>query len=832
MKQFHKIISWLYIFFIFLPFIIAALNLTAPHGNSLFSQGTYRVMPTYFTVPSDIADDSSLFVYSASQNIRIYIDGVRAGTYNGSGSYADGVKMPDAWYIIPIHNDCAGKTIAIDTDGSLLNYNIYLGDKTAIIYHLILINCVPVIIGIFLLLIGLIMFFYSVFMRGHGRAPYIFLGEFMIFTGFWLLFRSNIRQVYMPMTDFAQSMTPVCLFMMHLSLLLIIISHIVRPYASYDALHTADTELSSSISLYDKFSIELALGVFFLLLGLFFDLYSKNISGIFEDDYGITFGALMFSITEILSFAHYNHITNASMRRDLVRNEEKTAFLSSMSHAIRTPVSSILGMNSLIMRENKEPEILELSSDIDNAGQSLISIIDDILDISKINSGELTVKPVPYSLSSLLNDCYNMMALRASDKGLTFEITNDPDIPDRLSGDDTRIRQIIINLLTNAVKYTEKGGISLDIACEKHDDKNIDLLISVKDSGIGIKEENIPKLFTEYERLDEADRKNIEGTGLGLSITKHLIDLMHGEISVDSEYGSGSVFNVTIPQHINDNTPIGSICDVLGSTAERKKRTVWFTAPDAYILIVDDIEMNLKVLKGLLAPSGMHVDTAGSGSECLKMTASRKYDLIFMDHMMPGMDGIETFNHMSPNAPVIMLTANAVTGSREFYIKCGFADYLSKPVDEEDLKNMCLKFLPSSLIIKGSENAVTLNTAAPTADNDRILRSLSTFIDTGAGLSNCMNDPAFYLEMIRDYAGSDRLMKVRGNFSLENWSDYRVNVHSLKSTSRTLGMKELGDEAFNLEMAAKDNDVGYIKSHNSDFLTHYEEMLAKIKEII
>ncbi len=811
MTKFHKAVSWIFLLLIFFPFALYFFNASVPHDDYFFGKGTFRTVPVSFIVPSDTDNDSSLFVHSDGQNIRIYINNKRVGTYNGNGTYADGSRMPAAWYSIPIHRSDIGSRVNIEADTPVQG-KIYLGEKTAVIYHILYIGCFPVLIGIFMLLIGIIIFFYTLFMSGTGRLPYLFLASFMIFTGLWLFFRSDIRQIYMSMTDFAESMEPVCFAMIHASFIMILFSKIY-----------------TGKKLRTIFSSGFLLGNTFLIAGLCYDICAEPVFNIPYNAYGITAGAFLFSLTGIISFGHYNHINNDNIRRDLVRNQEKTAFLSSMSHAIRTPVSSILGTNAMIARESKEPEILALSSDIENAGQSLLSIIDDILDVSKINSDEMKIKPVTYHLGTLINDCCSMMNLRAAEKGLRFEVTNDPDIPDVLYGDPVRIRQIIINLLTNAVKYTDSGSISLDIGFETTSPDSIDLLVSVRDTGIGIKEENIPRLFEKYDRLDVTTAKNIEGTGLGLSITKHLLDLMKGTISVDSEYGSGSVFTVSIPQHISGSTCVGEINS--SSVKPELKNVSWFKAPDASVLIVDDIAMNLKVLKGLLSPAGMHIDTASSGQECLDLVSEKHYDLIFLDHMMPEMDGIETLHRLTVSVPVIMLTANALAGSREYYIKCGFSDYLSKPVREDALINICLKFLPPSLVTLPDEPGDTEDPVREVIPDSRI-NELSAFIDTAAGLANCMNDQSFYIEMMNDYIASDRHDKLNMTYSAGNWADYRVNIHAVKSISRTLGINDLGDEAFDLEMAAKNNDIDRIVSGHGKFILHYEEIMGKIRQIL
>ena len=397
----------------------------------------------------------------------------------------------------------------------------------------------------------------------------------------------------------------------------------------------------------------------------------------------------------------------------------KSTFLANMSHEIRTPINAVLGMDEMILRECDDKQILEYANDIDSAGHQLLSLVNDILDFSKIESGKMELHPVEYELFSVMNDCYNMISMRARRKELEFRVENAPDIPAFLFGDEVRIRQIIMNLLTNAVKYTKDGTVTLKFDHKKTDDENIDLIISVKDTGIGISEENRKYLFDSFKRIDERANRNIEGTGLGLSITKKFTEMMGGQIEVDSVLYEGSTFTVTIPQKIADNGTVGKFYERLnrrnegaaGDDDNKKKRNKsgTFKAPRARILIVDDVKMNLNVVRLLLKNTQIQTDLAASGDECLKYTLMKSYDLILMDHMMPIMDGIETLHKVRQQAdglnldtPVVALTANALVGAQEMYLSEGFAAYISKPVKSIDLEECLEKLLPHDKIIKDS----------------------------------------------------------------------------------------------------------------------------------
>lgn len=383
-------------------------------------------------------------------------------------------------------------------------------------------------------------------------------------------------------------------------------------------------------------------------------------------------------------------------------NRVKSDFLANMSHEIRTPINAIMGMNEMILREEENQEIYGYASSVHVAANTLLTIVNDILDFSKIESGKMEIIPTEYELGSLINDSYNMVAERLEKKGLESEVLCEETLPRILRGDEVRIRQIFTNLLTNAVKYTETGKVTINVKGTMQGDC-LQLILQVKDTGIGIKPENLDKLFHKFERLDTSRNYNIEGTGLGLSITHQLVELMHGSIQVQSVYGEGSCFTVTLPQTIVDHTPIGRINDyhAVAMTGYRES----FRAPQGRILVVDDVEMNLMVIRNLLKRTQLQIDTAMSGQQCLNMVRQKAYDVIFMDHMMPEMDGVQTLEQMkampdslNKDTPVIMLTANALTGMREEYLKLGFRDYLAKPIQGNRLEKLLIKYLPSEKV--------------------------------------------------------------------------------------------------------------------------------------
>lgn len=512
-------------------------------------------------------------------------------------------------------------------------------------------------------------------------------------------------------------------------------------------------------------------------------------------------------------------------------NKAKSSFLANMSHEIRTPINAVLGMDEMILRETKETNIEKYAMNIRNSGQSLLSIINDILDFSKIESGKMELLPGIYEVSSLLSDCYNMVSMRAKEKDLKIVITNNPALPKTLYGDEFRIRQIITNLLTNAVKYTKHGNVIFDASFEREEDKHIVLRISVKDTGKGISKEDLQLLFNSFQRVNEQHNRNIEGTGLGLAITKQLVELMSGTISVESELGKGSEFVVCIPQVVVSGEPLGNFSSQYqNKSSNSEKYKELFQAPTAEILVVDDVLINLEVIKGLLKQTQVCLDCVTSGEQALERIETKHYDLILLDHMMPGMDGIETFEEIRkmPNGhdvPVIALTANALVGAAEEYIKLGFSGYLSKPVRSETLESTLLNFLPKEKVDvvsgAGGESGTTII-------QKTFLQRLD-FLDHSTGMLYCANDENLYREVLKSYAGSSLFSKIVEYFDERDWNKYKIQVHSLKSSSLTIGATKLSELAREQELLVINGEHEKAAKNHNGLVKAYEELLGKLR---
>ena len=655
-------------------------------------------------------------------------------------------------------------------------------------------------------------------------------------------------------------------------------------------------------------------------------------------------------------------------------NRAKSRFLAQMSHEIRTPINAVLGMNEMILNEAQDEQILDYSSNIDYAGRQLLSIINTILDFSKIEDGKMEIVPADYDLASVINNLVNAATLRAKMKSLYFNVHVDETIPAMLYGDDVRVTQVIQNILTNAVKYTEEGGVTFTVKNGGRDGEDVFLDVSVADTGIGIREEDMDKLCASFERLDTQRNRNIEGTGLGMAIVTNLLQMMGSKLQVDSIYGKGSTFSFHLRQRVVDERPIGNYSERLASSSRHREKDLTLHAPEARVLVVDDNDMNLKVAKNLLKLNGVRPDLAKSGSEAINMMREKEYDIVLMDHLMPVMDGIETLkmlhheNLIHPGTSVIALTANAVAGAREEYLAAGFVDYLSKPMNVQDLEEKLAKYLPGSKVTwrrksetaessapqktqpspavtdvpqtdgtktvppentaknispdnavktvpqtdgiaksvpqtdstktvpqteavksgsasdsvqstppeevlefhpqdkipetelqSGTEQEMlefhpqeeplefeaeetvlefgpadgSSGTAAP-AKEDVISQLSAAGLHTEAGLRYCSDDKDFYQELLHDFCSEypEKARELICFYEVENWDDYRIRIHALKSIAKTIGADDLSEQALKLETAASQSDAVYIRAHHTECLNLYRKLSGSITEII
>ncbi|MBR6986581.1 MAG: response regulator [Clostridiales bacterium] len=544
-------------------------------------------------------------------------------------------------------------------------------------------------------------------------------------------------------------------------------------------------------------------------------------------------------------------------------NKAKSDFLADMSHEIRTPINAILGMNEMILRESENDQIIEYASNIKSAGGTLLSIINNILDFSKIEDGKMTLVPVAFDVAELIGNLVNSISERARVKGLEFHVDIDESVPSRLYGDDVRISQVIMNLLTNSVKYTETGSVTLSVKRKDQRNGNVDLRFEVIDTGIGIKEEDLDKLFNSFERIEERRNRHIEGTGLGLSIVSKLLSMMNSKLDVNSKYGSGSTFGFDLNLKILDPDPIGDYEERRKAHMKNQEDAEHLYAPKAKVLITDDNDMNLKVASNFMKIFGIEPVTCSSGKETIELLRKNKFDILFLDHMMPLMDGIETLKILKDedlvdDTVVIALTANAVVGAEEQYLKAGFDGYLSKPIIIKDIEKTLWTYLPLEVIERGSAEEASetsedpdaaevsdkdgaqefeaVDTVSPGAlDSDAaspvtVDKARSLGLNVEAAIEYSCGEEELYIELLTDYAknAEDKCATLASYLENNALANYRILIHSLKSSSRMVGADDLSALAKDLEDASARNDAEYVKSHHDTFVKEFKELAAKI----
>jgi len=524
-------------------------------------------------------------------------------------------------------------------------------------------------------------------------------------------------------------------------------------------------------------------------------------------------------------------------------NASKGKFLANMSHELRTPINTILGMNEMTLRETDESATRERAMDIKSAAQILLGLINDVLDFSKIESGMLAIVPAEYNLVALIRDLALLSEDRARAKSLDFEMDIQSDLPIGLYGDDVRIQQVMTNLLTNAVKYTPTGAVTLRLTGTWSGDDSIQLHCEVSDTGIGIKEEDMSKLFVPYLRVDEERNRKTEGTGLGLSIIINLLKLMGSELQVKSVYGEGSTFYFDLEQKVVDREPVGDIQKRLEDGVKEYEYRVSCYAPQARVLVVDDNSMNRRVFTNLIRATKIQVTAASSGKKCLDLVQKEHFDLIFMDHLMPDMDGVETLqnlkkleNNLCKDTPVIALTANAFSGAQEKYTSMGFDAFLAKPINTEKLEGMLIAMLPKEYL-----EEPPAGTFKPSAQKtaSSILEKLPVVegVDWDFAMFH-MGDVQLLMDAMRGFFQTiDGELREINALSQqveteEGLLSYRTRVHSLKSLAATVGILSVSELARLLERAAREEDRERIHSLTPLLLEELKKTQERLRPVV
>lgn len=705
-------------------------------------------LPTSYHEPVEIRGmlpdkfrENTTCINFRGQDVKIYIDGKLRGQSEDPTGQWFRKKSAEIYITIPVTSEDTGKTISMvyaDNEGFL--YQVYEGTEMGMWTGLFHSYGVELIIAILALLLGVLVLVGSVILRivYHSEVEIQDLAWGVLFSGAWLLFNSVFRQVFCVNTSIANDMPYLMIGLMPFPFLSymnrIQKNRFSKAYLIVSLINVAELvccvllHVSGKVDFVDSFILMAGcclLSIVFIFATVSIDYIKGKASQYPYVAFGLmctfvaaivqivsffrregVFSGVIFAVGVIilLNFAIVGTVkdmiaSEREKREAILGSEAKGRFLANMSHEIRTPINAIIGMNTMILRESKEPAIAEYAADIEAASENLLSIVNDILDITKIESGKLELVNVEYDLSSVLYDVTNMVRSKAEGKNLSFDVDVDQNLPSRLYGDDIRIRQIMVNLLNNAVKYTEEGSVRLSIT-GVFEDQYVTLMVSVEDTGIGIREEDIDKLFVAFERIEEDRNRNIEGTGLGMNITTQLLKQMGSALKVKSEYGKGSVFSFDLPQRIMSQEVIGDYNKRHRENTNVYEYEVSFEAPEAKILLVDDNAVNRKVVCKLLKETRVQVEEAASGAECLRMLRGNEYDLILLDHMMPEMDGMEVIKRYQdmvkegvPKAPVIALTANAISGAREMYLESGFDEFLSKPIAGSKLEKMLRRFI-------------------------------------------------------------------------------------------------------------------------------------------
>ena len=527
-------------------------------------------------------------------------------------------------------------------------------------------------------------------------------------------------------------------------------------------------------------------------------------------------------------------------------SDAKTRFLASMSHEIRTPINAILGMNEMILRENKDKTIDEYSRSIETSGKMLLMLVNDVLDFTKIEAGKMEINEAEFLMSDMLYDVISLIKERAEEKSLGLKVDIIDELPNHLISDEFRIRQILVNLMNNAVKYTEAGTITLELGGCYIDDV-YELMFSVKDTGKGIRKEEQEHLFEAFSRADAKANANIEGTGLGLAIVKSIVDSMEGSVGVESEYGVGSLFWVKLSVKYKDKEPLNS--DFMENRQIKKSvsETSSFTAPDAKILVVDDTQSNLTIVKLFLKKNGIVPDLCNTGTRAIELCKEKKYDLILMDHMMPKPDGIETLHiirddkdSLNKDTKAIVLTANAVAGSRQMYLDAGFEDYLTKPLDSNLLERTLKNMLPADIVkesesIDFSDEIMEFEPIDSAETESSYNKSISLEgMDYEVALLHCGGEEDFLFEIMGDIAAecSERSDRMKVSLKNEDVHSYEIDSHTIKSSMANIGMMEFSERAKKHEYAAKDNDISFINEDGEAFIAEYINICNKLENYL
>ncbi len=846
-------------------------------------------------LPADM-EGAWICIRSTQQDIKIAVDNEVIKYYSTKGTRSFGKNSVSVYVFAELTPEDAGKTLSMEivSNSPYSGYvnNMLIGDREQIWTGLVKKYLPVTILALFMLLLSVMLVFYCVVVRYvyKKNMDIFYLGLALLVASVWIIAESKLRQIFLPNSTIASDVGFFMIMLLPFPFLSYINkiqkSRYEKAYFIVGVCAALNFIISTLLQFADikDFSETMTVShiiiiVFIVILfaTVILDIRKKLIKEYKEVSLGLA-GLMLAGIAEIYQVYDEAAVNNGialcaglvflffmaviQTGRDLLQlekdkqiavatSESRTMFLANMSHEIRTPINTIVGMNEMILRENHNNDTREYAKNIDNASKLLMGLIDDILDFSKLDAGKLEICENPYNVAAMLKDVFLGASVRMGDKDLDVKIDVDESLPTELNGDEIRIKQIFNNLLSNAIKYTVEGGITISLKGIKDKDRFF-IEFMVEDTGVGIREEDIPTLFDSFQRMELKRNRYIQGTGLGLSITKQLVDNMQGTIKVESRYGKGSKFTVTIPQQIIDETPMGDFHDAFIALASggEEKELVRFSAEKS-VLIVDDNEMNLRVMGALLGKSGLTLDFATGGLECVEKCKEKRYDLIFMDHMMPEPDGIETLHIIQGDTlgknvetTVVVLTANAIKGASEQYIKEGFADYITKPVEYDRVEEVLIKYLgdvgKEDKIGPGAwqdGNAILEEPSKETKEpEDEIcLDKIPEYrLDKEEGLKYCGGLEDLYEEVLGHYVKNATLYEeeLKEAYEQKNWNKYARISHTLKSNSLTIGLKDFSEIAKEHEFAGKAEDEALINEKYEYFILCLKESIKVVEKEI
>ena len=861
-----------------------------------------------------VTDDSYIgaeYIYFEGfhQDIDVYIGGELRQSFGGKEARFFGKVTPRAYFRVPLEQSDIGKTVRIHYNSAYNKYRtgykpIIYGTSGQFIRYLLGMYKYDYIGAVILIVLGLIwLIFYIIMYIVYRKTTDInYLGCFGLILGFWIIFSSRGGQLIFADSFFCEKACYILLSAICLPCISFINGRLRRRYNFYFTIMNWILIINAvAVILLDVFgvmdmsisqisSLILIIATNIMLIGIIiYDCikYKQKETGklfraimtmtvcslirvfswlVFGEKDDIGNGIIYIGAGVMMAMLGLDNLRNwLALEQDKneaeYANKAKSEFLANMSHEIRTPITAILGMNDIIIRETDDTFVRSYSNKIKNAGNMLLSLVSDILDLSKIEAGKMKIVESEYDMVAMLNDVVDLMKGRAEEKKLEFSLNIDEQLPSRLYGDDVRIRQVLVNILSNAVKYTKEGSVLLEVSGKGNEDAG-DYIIrcAVTDTGIGIREEDIDRLFDSFERFDMKGNRNIEGTGLGMCITSRFLEMMGSKLEVSSVYGKGSTFWFELSQKVLDKKPIGDYADAyLKYNNNRKMTGTSIYAPNAKILVVDDNEMNLEVVQGLLKETEIQISTAGSGEIALKKAEKTEYDLILMDHMMPRMDGIETLeklreyenshpvNGVVKHIPVVVLTANAIAGAREQYLAKGFQDYLIKPLVLEDMERSLKQFIPAEKLETGRKKPVRkvvqeMPVQEKTMQEEKVQEQASLKgrymeeygINIEDGIRFSGNKVAKYKIMLGAYIKFDpgRRQKLKQYLEDKDMANYAIEVHALKSNARSIGAGVLGDLAYEHEQMSKAGNFEGVSEDYNRLVASMDKTIEGINKLI